>query len=388
MKKQSKRKVASVMVMAVLLASLAGCSRSGTGESNGDSAAKDGDYVIGLDCPMTGVNASFGEQLSYGAQMAVDEINGAGGINGKTLALSVQDDKSDPKEAATIATKFVADDSIVASIGYYNSSCGLSALPIINEGKLVTIVTGSSPDISEQTQKYGFRTEPSDMQQAVYAADWMVQDGRKKVAILYESTDYGMGQEEIITDILEESGAEIVCSEAYILGETKDFTNILTKVKNSGADSIFLAGTYTEGALIVKQRQSLGMDIPCYSSSSMFEVAFLEAAGEAAEGVKVQGVLVPDDPSETIQKFQSSYKEKFGDDKVAGTFSGHGYATVKMVAEAIENVGTDPDKMSEYIESTTFDAIYGTVSFNETHDLIFDSLKRLVVEDGKFVVVE
>ncbi|XCP85429.1 ABC transporter substrate-binding protein [Roseburia hominis] len=387
MKKNLKSKVASALVVCMTLGLLAGC---GAKESTDDGGSKtaDGDLVIGLDCPMTGVNASFGEQLSYGAQMAIDEINDAGGVDGKKLALSIQDDKSDPKEAATIATKFVADEKVVASIGYYNSSCGLSALPIINEGKLVTIVTGSSPDISEQNQKYGFRTEPSDKQQAVYAADWMVEDGRKKVAILYESTDYGMGQEEIISEILTDSGAEIVCSEAYILGETKDFTNILTKVKNSGADSIFLAGTYTEGALIVKQRQSLGMDIPCYSSSSMFEVAFLDAAGDAAEGTKVQGVLVPDDPSETIQKFESAYKEKFGDDKVAGTFSGHGYAAVKMIAEAIENVGTDPDKMAEYIESTTFDAIYGTVNFNETHDLIFESLKRLVVEDGKFTVVE
>ncbi len=389
MRKKLKVKVAAALAVSMMAVSMAGCADSGAEEGGGgDSQAGGEAYVIGVDCPMTGVNASFGEQLSYGAQMAVDEINEAGGIDGKKLKLSIQDDKSDPKEAATIATKFVADESIIASIGYYNSSCGLSALPIINEGKLVTIVTGSSPDISEQNKAYGFRTEPSDMQQAVYAADWMVEDGCKKVAILYESTDYGMGQEEIITEILTEAGAEIVCSEAYILGETKDFTNILTKVKNSGADSIFLAGTYTEGALIVKQRQSLGMDIPCYSSSSMFEVAFLEAAGAAAEGVKVQGVLVPDDPSETIQKFQSAYKEKFGDDKVAGTFSGHGYAAVKMIAEAIENGGTDPDKMSEYIGSTTFEAIYGTVSFNETHDLMFDSLKRLVVEDGKFVVVK
>ena len=257
---------------------------------------------------MTGGNASFGEQLSYGAQMAVDEVNANGGINGVLLTLEIQDDKSDPKEAATIATKFAAKENCVASIGYYNSSCCLSALPIINENKLVTICTGSNPDISAANQTYGFRIEPTDLQQAVYAADWMVEDGRSKVAILYESTDYGMGQEEIISQILKESGAEIVCSEAYVLGETKDFTNILTKVKNSGADSIFLAGTYTEGALIVKQQKSLGMTLPCYSSSSMFEVAFLEAAGDAAEGVKVQGVLVPDDPSEVSSTSRTSTK--------------------------------------------------------------------------------
>ena len=265
----------------------------------------------------------------------------------------------------------------------------LGALPIINENKLVTICTGSNPDISAANQTYGFRIEPTDLQQAVYAADWMVEDGRSKVAILYESTDYGMGQEEIISQILKESGAEIVCSEAYVLGETKDFTNILTKVKNSGADSIFLAGTYTEGALIVKQQKSLGMTLPCYSSSSMFEVAFLEAAGDPAEGVKVQGVLVPDDPSEVIVNFQNKYKELYGDDKTAGTFSGHGYASVMMLAEAMNAVGTDPDAMAEYLASKdSFDTVYGKVYFNETHDLMFEKLTRLVVQDGKFVVVD
>ena len=397
MNRTTRSTLALLLALCLMMAVFAGCTSKSSAETvnNAESASTSTEaaaadtYIIGLDCPMTGGNASFGEQLSYGAQMAVDEVNANGGINGVLLTLEIQDDKSDPKEAATIATKFAAKENCVASIGYYNSSCCLSALPIINENKLVTICTGSNPDISAANQTYGFRIEPTDLQQAVYAADWMVEDGRSKVAILYESTDYGMGQEEIISQILKESGAEIVCSEAYVLGETKDFTNILTKVKNSGADSIFLAGTYTEGALIVKQQKSLGMTLPCYSSSSMFEVAFLEAAGDPAEGVKVQGVLVPDDPSEVIVNFQNKYKELYGDDKTAGTFSGHGYASVMMLAEAMNAVGTDPDAMAEYLASKdSFDTVYGKVYFNETHDLMFEKLTRLVVQDGKFVVVD
>ena len=388
MKHTGKAILSLLLSLVMLLALATGCSNNA-----GENDSKDGDssaetYVIGVDCPMTGGNAGFGEQMTLGAQMAVDEINAAGGINGIMVELDIQDDKSDPKEAATIATKFCADEDVVAIFGFYNSSCCLAALPIINEAKKITICTGSNPDISEQNQTYGFRVEPSDNQQAVYAAEWMIEDGREKVAILYETSDYGMGQEEIITEVLTEAGAEIVCSEAYVINETRDFTNILTKVKNSGADSMFLAGTYTEGALIVKQQQSLGMNLPCYSSSSMFEIPFLEAAGDAAEGVKVQGVLVPDDPSEVVQNFQKAYKEKFGEDKTAGTFSGHGYASVMMICDALREVGTDPDAMSEYIASTTFDTVYGQVAFNETHDLIFDSLTRLVVEDGKFVVAD
>ena len=354
----------------------------------GAAMASEETYVIGLDCPMTGGNAGFGEQMSLGAQMAVDEVNAAGGIDGVMLELQVQDDKSDPKEAATIATKFCAMDNCVATIGYYNSACCLAALPIINEAKKVSIVTGSNPGISEQNQKYGFRTEPTDNQQAVYAGEWMIEDGRQKVAILYESTDYGMGQNDIITELIEGAGGEVVCSEAYILGETKDFTNVLTKVKNADADSLFLAGTYTEGAQSAKQQKALVMDLPMYSSSSMFEVMFLDAAGDAAEGTKVQGVLVPDDPSEIVQNFEKKYKELFGEDKTAGTFSAHTYAAVMMISDAMKAVGYDEDAMSDYIAETTFDTIYGTVKFNETHDLIFDKLTRLQVQDGKFVVIE
>ena len=394
MKHTVKATLSLLLSLVLLLAMFTGCANNsnngGTADNNGGDSADTGaeTYVIGVDCPMTGGNAGFGEQMTLGAQMAVDKVNEEGGINGIMVELDIQDDKSDPKEAATIATKFCADEDVVAIFGFYNSSCCLAALPIINEAKKVTICTGSNPDISNQNQTYGFRVEPSDNQQAVYAAEWMIEDGRQKVAILYETSDYGYGQEEIITNVLTEAGAEIVCSEAYVINETRDFTNILTKVKNSGADSMFLAGTYTEGALIVKQQQSLGMNLPCYSSSSMFEIPFLEAAGDAAEGVKVQGVLVPDDPSEVVQDFQKEYKEKFGEDKTAGTFSGHGYASVMMICDALKAVGTDPDAMAEYIATTTFDTVYGQVAFNETHDLIFDSLTRLVVEDGKFVVVD
>lgn len=397
--KRTRSITALLLAVLMMLSVFSGCGdsaeqpsgSSGTGDPAGSSepAQSGKTYVIGVDCPMTGGNSGFGEQMSLGAQMAVDEINAAGGIDGVMLSLNIQDDKSDPKEAATIATKFCADKNVVAIFGFYNSSCCLAALPIINESGKLTICTGSNPDISTANQTYGFRIEPSDNQQAVYTGNWMIEDGRQKVAILYETSDYGMGQEKIISEMLTQAGAEVVCSEAYVINETRDFTNILTKVKNSGADSLFIGGTYTEGALIAKQQISLGMNLPIYSSSSMFEVQYLDAAGDAAEGTKVQGVLDPNNPSEIVQNFEREYRAKFGEDKTAGTFSAHAYFSINMIADAIRATGgTDSKAMADYIASTTFDTVYGTVSFNETHDLIFDKLTRLVVENGKFVVVE
>jgi len=391
--KRTRRIVALFLALAMAMCLFTACGAPNEGPAepaaDGPSESAGKTYVIGVDCPMTGGNSGFGEQMSLGAKMAVEEINAAGGINGVMLELDIQDDKSDPKEAATIATNFCANDDVVAIFGFYNSSCCLAALPIINESGKLTICTGSNPDISNQNQDYGFRIEPSDNQQAVYAGDWMIEDGCQKIAILYETSDYGMGQEKIISSMLTEAGAEVVCSEAYVINETRDFTNILTKVKNSGADSLFIAGTYTEGALIAKQQKSLGMDLPIYSSSSMFEVQFLDAAGDAAEGTKVQGVLDPNNPSEIVQNFESAYRGRYGEDKTAGTFSAHAYFSINMIADAIKATGgTDSKAMADYIAATTFDTVYGTVSFNETHDLIFEKLTRLVVKDGTFVVVE
>jgi branched-chain amino acid transport system substrate-binding protein len=371
------------MLAICMLTTIAGCSSTKTSSS---SASNTSPIRLGLDCPMTGTNASFGVQLNTGAQMAVKEINDAGGINGRKIEVDVQDDKSDPKEAANIAIKWCADKTIVGTFGYYNSSCCLAALPILNQNHLPSIFSGSSPDISNQNKTYGFRIEPSDSQQATLAGNWMIKDGCKKVAILYESTDYGMGQRDIITNVIKNGGGQVVVSEAYIEGETKDFTDILTKVKNSDADSIFIAGVYTEGALIAKQMKGLGMNLPIYSSSSMFEQAFLDLAGDAANGTKVLGVLLPNDPSPVVSKFETKYKAMFGADKIGGTFTSYGYDDIRMFAAAIQAVGTDPDAIVGYFEKMSFPGVSGILKFDKNHDIVRDKLTQLIVVNDKFQI--
>ena len=151
-----------------------------------------------------------------GANLAVKEINAVGGINGKMLKLAPQDDKSDPKEAANIATKFTSDDRIIGVIGNYNSSCALAGFPIYNEAKLPMITPGTSPVITEQHGPYGFRIAVTDAFQGKFITDWMFEDGFSKPAVIFENNDYGRGLMEVVVEEVETLGGEVPINETYI----------------------------------------------------------------------------------------------------------------------------------------------------------------------------
>ena len=360
---------------------------SGPSGSGGGTPASGGKIILGWVSPLTGTAANQGQQLLDGANLAVKEINEAGGINGKMLELDPQDDKSDPKEAANIATKFTSDDRILGVVGNYNSSCALAGFPIYNEAGLPMITVGTSPVITEQHGPYCFRLAVTDAFQGKYVTEWLFEDGFSKPAILYENNDYGRGLMEVVEAEVKNLGGEVAIKETYMMGETKDFTAILTKVKASDADCLFIAGLYNEGALITKQARQLGIDLPVYSNEALFEQIYIDLAGEAAEGTKVCGLLVPSDPDPVVQKFFTAYDKEYG--KLAGTFSAFGYDMVKIFARAIEEVGEDREKITEYLKNMPeYEGASGRITFDEEHDAVRPTLKRIIVRNGNFELVQ
>lgn len=343
--------------------------------------------VIGWVAPLTGTAANEGQQLLDGANLAIKEINDAGGINGRLLVLEAQDDKSDPKEAASIATKFTSNDKIVAVIGNYNSSCSLASFPIFNEFKLPMISMGTSPVITKEHGPYGFRLSVTDAFQGKFVTDWAFADGYKNPALLFENNDYGRGLAEVVETTFASLGGKIAIKETYMMGETKDFTGILTKVKASDADSIFIAGLYTEGALIAKQARQLGIDLPIYSNEALFEKIYIDLAGDAAEGTKVCGLLIPTDPNPIVQKFLVDYKAATTKD--GGTFAAFGYDAAKIIAKAIEVAGPDREKITQYLATMpAFPGVSGDITFDSEHDAVRAELKKLVVKNGAFELVQ
>lgn len=382
--KNIKKRSVSVLIISVLLLSslLVGCS-SGTQSATTTTTEAEKVYV-GWVAPLTGTSANDGQQMLNGAKLAAKEINDAGGINGKQIEIVSQDDKSDPKEAANIAAMFTGDTRLAGVLGNYNSSCALAGAPIYDEAKLPMIHVGTSPVFTKEKHDYLFRISVTDAFQGSFVSKWMAEEGLKNVAILFENDDYGRGLKDTVDSEFVKLGGKIAGDWSYMLGQTKDYTAILTSVKQSGADSIFVGGLYTEGALIAKQMQQLGLKLPVFGTDGLYEHSLIDLGGEAVEGWKTSGLFLPTDQNEALQSFIKSYNSAYGG--TPGTYAALHYDAMKLMAQAIKSVGTDHEKIQAYLakQPEPFVGVTGTVTFDERHDSVRSSLKQLVVKDKEW----
>ncbi len=381
-----KSKALIFVILAVMLSStlvLAGCSgKSNSGTSSGQT------IKIGWVAPLTGACANDGQQMLNGAKLAVKEINASGGISGKQIELSPQDDKSDPKEAANIATKFTADSSITAVLGNYNSSCVLSEAPIFEQAKLPVIHVGTSPVISQQNFQYLFRISVTDAFQSGIVTQWLFDEGHKNVGIIYENDDYGRGIKDAVTSDMASLGGKVAGGWSYELGQTKDYTSLLTSAKNAGSDSLFIAGLYTEGALIAKQMPTVGLDVPVYGTDGLYEKSLITLGGSAVEGFHVSGLFTPNDTRPNIKSFIDAYKTAYND--TPGTYAALDYDAMKLLAKTIAAVGTDHDKLQAALSSMTtpYEGVTGSITFDQHHDAKRPSMEKLTVKDGQWVLYQ
>ncbi|MHB9094382.1 MAG: ABC transporter substrate-binding protein [Eubacteriales bacterium] len=381
-----KTAVATLVIGGLLVFSGCGSKDSQTGGSNDTSSST---IKIGWVAPLTGSSADNGQQMLNGAKLAAKQINDAGGINGKQIEIVPQDDKSDPKEAANIANKFTNDQGIVAVLGNYNSSCGLAGAPIYTEAKLPIVHVGTSPAFTEQNYPYAFRISVTDAFQGKFVSDWINGDKHNKVAILYENDDYGRGLKDVVTKEVTTLGGKVAASESYMLGETKDYTAILTNVKNSGADVLFVGGLYTEAALISKQMKQLNLNIPIYGTDGIFENMLIKLGGDAVEGVRASGLFSSADTDPKVQGFVKDYQAAYN--SVPGTYAVFDYDATKLLAEVIKQVGTDRTKIKEYLDKmpTPYSGVTGDIVFNNTHDAERSGgMKRLIVKGGQWTLAQ
>lgn len=380
-----RRSITGVIVSLILSLSLllTGCGTKTADTSN--SAPSGGDKIyIGWVAPLTGSGANYGEQMLNGAKLAAKEVNDAGGINGKQIEIISQDDKSDPKEAANIAQMFTGDKRLVGVLGNYNSSCALAGAPIYDQGKLPVIHVGTSPVFSKQKHDYLFRISVTDAFQGSFVAKWMNDEGLKKPAIIWENDDYGRGLKETVSSEIAKNGGKVVGDWSYMLNQTKDYSALLTNVKESGADSIFIGGLYTEGALIGKQMKQLGLNLPVYGTDGLYEKSLIDLGGDAVEGWKTSGLFLPTDPNPTLQAFIKAYTAAYG--KTPGSYAALHYDGMKILAGAIKAVGTDHEKVQAYLAKLPepYNGITGSVTFDEHHDSTRSSLTKLVIKNGQW----
>ncbi len=383
------------ILFASAAAVLAASALTGCGGSGGSSSGSDGDTIkIGTDLEMTGNQAAYGADAMRGAQLAVDEINKAGGVLGKKLELVSLDNKSEPSEAASAAQKLV-DEGVVAVVAPNMSSNALAAVPILNSAKIPSISPGgTNPKITvdEKTGKvipYSYRACFIDPYQGKVMASFVADKLQKKrVAILIDnSSDYAKGLAKFFTDAFTAKGGTIVGTEAYLQKDT-DFNATLTKIKDLNPDFIYVPGYYQEVGLIVKQARAMGIDVPFGGGDGWDSPTLAEIAGaDALNGTYYSNHYAIQEDNKTIMDFVNAYKA--ANNEEPGVFGALTYDTIKLLAQVIKDAGSaDPQKIADGLASLkTFSGVTGDMSFTDTHDAKKAAF-ILTYKDGKPVFAD
>lgn len=375
-----EKRVISIILTVVLMTSVF------TGCSSNAGSGKEDTIKIGVASPFTGDYAQFGEYTKDGVELAVEEINAAGGVLGKPIEIVYGDDKGDSKEAVSVAQKFASDSSIVGIVGHFFSGATLAAGPIYQQNGIPTIAMASTnPDVAK-IGDYVYRINVGDNYQGVQLAGLLNSKGFNKVSVIYDNSDYGKGVSDVFSKSFKTLGGDVVVNESYLGGQDKDFSIILTKIKNSGSEAIVLASYYSEAALIIQQARNLGIDIPFYASDSLYTEDFIKLAGADANGTHVVAYFHESDPSEAAQEFIKKFTAKYN--KKVDSWSPYCYDAMYLMADAIKRAGsTDKVKIKEAIASTkNFKGATGVTTFEGAREPVGKDLIVLIVENGEYIV--
>jgi branched-chain amino acid transport system substrate-binding protein len=339
--------------------------------------------------PMTGPSAETGARMRAGIELAVEEINAAGGIAGKTVIVDFYDDEGKPESAAAVAQRIAADSAVIGVIGHINSSASMAALPIYKRAGLTEISGNSSAHkLTHMGFDNIFRVIINDQGQTPVAAEHIVvNEGRKKIAIIYENSDYGKGSMEAAVERIKELGAEVVATETYQPGVDRDFAAQLTKIKAAGPDALLLAGQYGEGGPIFNQAYRLGLtsggDVLIGGFDGLRQGAFIDLAGaEAVEGLLIFASFNSLSDAPLTAEFREKTERLFGHPPTEQ--EAHNYDVMYIYKAAIE-AGATKETMSDYVRKIEMEGVSGHLAFDDNGDVKGKSMVIFTVKDGKYV---
>jgi branched-chain amino acid transport system substrate-binding protein len=353
------------------------------------AAPATGDPIhFGVSGPLTGPNAQYGAQWKAGFDLALEEINGNGGVLSRPLAYVFEDSQSDPRQSVAIAQKFVNDPKIVIELGDFSSPASMAASPIYQRAGLVQFgFTNSHPDF---TKGGDFIWSPS-LSQAdsqPLLADLAIKTlGLKKVAVLYLNTDWGRTSKDVFVKSAAERGAQVVASEGYQPDE-KDFRSTLVRVRDAKPDGIVLISYYADGALIAGQVKNTGINLPLVAVGSVYSPKFLELGGAAVNGIYTNTSFFPEEPRAEVQNFVQRFRAKY--QREPDAFNAYAYDAVVLAAAAIRGAGnTDRKAIRDafYKIKDVPSVVFGKSTFDPTtRRVVGVKSVDLIVRDGKWAV--
>lgn len=339
---------------------------------------------LGFAGALTGGSAEQGTRQYSAMKLAVEKYNAARGEKDPLIEIVAYDDKADPKEAATVANKLASDVKIIASIGHTNSSCTLAGAPIYNKAGLVHITTGSSSPAISKAGPYTFRTWNSDAYTARYNVTALMDMGCERIAVIYENNDYGLGGYNVAVETLAESGKKPIVAEAFLLGETKDFSTIITKLKSANVDGVYAVADETELGLFASQCAAQNYK-PMTTSAGTYSDVVIDIGGEASEGMFGTTPFNPSNLPEGVSKFFEEFWKRFASEGMTTTDSSSppAYIGTEVLLEAIRAGNYDRESIKNYITGLKWNSIVGELEFDENGDVMMP-LQLMVIKNGEF----
>ncbi|MBI3543035.1 MAG: ABC transporter substrate-binding protein [Deltaproteobacteria bacterium] len=383
---KTTQSVSSLLLAAAILISFPSCTKkdgASNATSTGAATAAD-EIVIGEVGSLTGSEATFGTSTRDGIDLAIKQINAAGGIKGKKVRVLILDDQSKAEEAATAATKLITQDKVVALLGEVASTRSLAMAPIAQSHQVPMITPSSTnPEVTAKGN-YVFRVcfiDPfQGMVMAKFAANTL---HAKRAAILRDvKSDYSVGLSNFFTENFKKLGGEIVIDTSYSGGDA-DFKSQLTSIKTKNPDVIYVPGYYTEVGLIARQTKELGIKAPLLGGDGWDSEKLTEIGGQALDGSFFSNHYTPDDKSPVVQRFITEYKTQFN--IVPDGLAAMGYDAMIVLADAMKRAksfGGD-DLRQAISETKDFQAVTGRITIDKNRDAS-KSAVVIEVKGGKF----
>ncbi len=384
-----------VATVAAALLALSGCAEEEGGGSGGGTADASGPIKIGAVLDITGAGASLGGPERQTLTLLAEELNAAGGIDGRKVELLIEDNQSTEDGAAKAATKLVTQDKVSLLLGASRTGPSLAMRPIAESNKIPMISLAANAKIVDGSE-WVFKTAQNDRVVIENIIDLATEKGWKKIALVRDASAFGEGIQEMLGEVGKDAGVTVTATEKFA-PDANDFTAQMVKIRGADADATLIWGIPPAAALAQKAYAQLGPKKPVLQSHGIGNQVFLDTAGASADGLLaplgrllVADQLPDDDPQKKVlTEFIADYQAKYNQNP--STFAGHAYDGFKIGVDAIDQVGTDPQKLRDQIEGTKdFVGISGIFTFSPENHSGLDkmALGIVTVESGAWKLVD
>jgi branched-chain amino acid transport system substrate-binding protein len=350
---------------------------------------------VGAILAVTGPASFLGAPEAKTLEMLTEEINSKGGIDGAKIQLIIKDSAANPEKAISFAKQLIEEDKVLAIIGPSTSGETMKIKGIMEEAKTPLISCAAAEVIVNPVAKYVFKTPQKDSDAVRQIYMQMKKMGITKIGVVVGNTGFGKAGKGQLEKIAPEYGIEVLISEVYDKKAT-DLTAVVTKVKAKNVQAVVNWSIVPAQSIVVKNMKQIGFNVPLFQSHGFGNIKFVQAAGEAAEGIifpagrlLVSDVLAAGAPQKTVlEKYKKDYESKYKE--AVSTFGGHAYDAFMILVEAIKKGGNDKEKVRAAVENLKgFAGTGGIFNFSaaDHNGLDINAFEMLTVKDGKFALL-